>query len=159
MSELSLDNISYAGTNYKNYITDADKSEIISSAPAKSIIQAGFYVIDLSPYGTGSSGTLTYNIKSICRLYGLDYTSLTINDFAVGVKAGYSSTTGPWSDNTNVPYLVVGTPSPSYDASTGTLTVSGLYASGGMAASYKNTVYWSTEQVLCYLIPQSVIVD
>ena len=133
--------------------------EYLENNPRQAV-QAGFYVIDLSPYGTtGGNGTLTYNVKSICRLYGVDYTTLTTSDFAVGVKGGYSQTTGPWSDGTNTPYLTIGTPTPSYNAATGTLTVTGLSASGGMTNSYKNSVSWTTEQVLCYIIPPSVIVD
>ena len=143
------------------------------------MIQNGYYAIDLHEYGVSSvksrsyandprfpayngEYTFTYTVKTLCRSYGIDYTLLTDEDFIVGYR-DLGGWTGPYY-GTGGSYIghEHGTPTASYDATEGKLTVSNIYNMAFMVNSDALTPRYSiftSDDIICMLVPRSVVVD
>ena len=141
------------------------------------MIQYGYFALDLHEYGVATGNattgyTFTYNIKSLSRLYGISYDALTADDFVVGYKQIADGEQHGKSGSSNgqggdfISWSKVGTPSVSYDATEGKLTVSNIqyyfsaqfshpYATGG--GYYYADI--TSNDIICMLVPRSVIVD
>ena len=129
--------IATAITN-KGVSTSADASfETMAANIGKIQTDSPLKVIDLG--GTTSS----INVKTVCANNGIDYTKLTVNNFAIykvtgsspsksGIMFGYKVGSGTLT-------LSGGTPSISYNASTGVVSVSGCSESAVLTDSSGNS--------------------
>lgn len=145
----------------------------------------GYYAIDLSSYGVASTYntigaysdsptdlrfgtrtayTFTYNLRTIARSYGMDYTKLTANDFITGYKSIPSNRVGCTSTGADNAHVFTGTISVSYEPSTGILTLSNIYngcltANNGEGNYRVSNAAFTSSDIICMLVPSSVIVD
>ena len=138
------------------------------------MVSAGYYAIDLHDYGVSSYTTninvisgypniktysFTYNIKTLCRNYGIDYTALTEDDFV----CGYANATAPSYTNVSGSY-VSGYLYPitkSYDATNGKLTLGSICMTATVTngTQSRTSAEFTSDQIVCMLVPQSVVVD